>query len=209
MSHALFICARERVSAGGIKMNLIGFSGQLTTLHGGPSHVTNRSGFELQTFISSQFAWVRSPGGAGSGPGRPQCARPSRTEAEGRLLPTLTPVPAARTPPLAHEGLRDPVLHRACASLLQSRASRENQDGGPRVAQSVKHLTSAQVMILQFMGSSPTSGSVPTARSPDPASDSASPSLSAPPLLVLFLSKINKSLKTKRKKKRTLRYIPL
>ena len=43
----------------------------------------------------------------------------------------------------------------------------------------------AQVMISRFVGSSPTSGSVPTARSLEPASDSVSPSLSAPPLLML------------------------
>ena len=56
------------------------------------------------------------------------------------------------------------------------------------MAQLVEHPTSAQVMISQFMGSSPTSGSVLTAQSPDPASDSVSPSLSAPPLLALCLS---------------------
>ena len=49
---------------------------------------------------------------------------------------------------------------------------------GAWVAQSVKHPTSAQVMISQFVGSSPVSGSVPTARSLEPASDSVSPSLS-------------------------------
>ena len=43
------------------------------------------------------------------------------------------------------------------------------------VAQSVKHLTSAQVMISQFVSSSPTSGSVLTAQSLEPASDSVSP----------------------------------
>ena len=66
--------------------------------------------------------------------------------------------------------------------------------GGAWVAQSVKRLTSAQVMISQFMSSSPTSGSVLTAQSLEPASDSVSPSLSAPPPLVLCLSlsKINK-----------------
>ena len=56
------------------------------------------------------------------------------------------------------------------------------------VAQSVKHPTSAQVMISRFVSSSPTLGSVLTARSPEPASDSGSPSLSVPPLLMLFLS---------------------
>ena len=41
-------------------------------------------------------------------------------------------------------------------------------------------LTLAQVMISWFMGSSPTSGSVLTAWSLEPASDSVSPSLSLP-----------------------------
>ena len=57
--------------------------------------------------------------------------------------------------------------------------------GGARVAQSVKGLTSAQVIISQFMSLSPPSGSVLTAQSLEPASDSVSPSLSAPSLLVL------------------------
>ena len=56
------------------------------------------------------------------------------------------------------------------------------------MAQSVERATSAQVMISRFVGSSPTSGSVLTAQSPEPASDSVSPSLSAPPLLALCLS---------------------
>ena len=59
---------------------------------------------------------------------------------------------------------------------------------GPWVAQLIKHLTLAQVMISRSVGSSPMSGSVLTARSLEPASDSVSPSLSAPPLLVLSLS---------------------
>ena len=60
--------------------------------------------------------------------------------------------------------------------------------GGARVAQSVKRPTSAQVTISRSVSSSPASGSVLTARSLEPASDSVSPSLSAPPLLVLCLS---------------------
>ena len=56
------------------------------------------------------------------------------------------------------------------------------------MAQSVKPLTSTQVMISQFVGSSPTSGFVLTAQSLEPASDSVSPSLSAPPQLILGLS---------------------
>ena len=62
------------------------------------------------------------------------------------------------------------------------------------MAQSVKRPTSAQVMISPFVSSSPASGSVLTARSLEPASDSVSPSLSAPSPLVLCLSisKLNK-----------------
>ena len=56
------------------------------------------------------------------------------------------------------------------------------------MAQSVKRPTSAQVTVSRSVGSSPASGSVLTAQSPEPASDSVSPSLSAPPLLVLCLS---------------------
>ena len=72
------------------------------------------------------------------------------------------------------------------------------QYGGTWVAQSVKHQTLAQVMISRFLGSSPTSGSVLTAQSPEPPSDSVSPSLSAHPPLVFSLSlslsqKLNKT----------------
>ena len=52
----------------------------------------------------------------------------------------------------------------------------------------VERPTSAQVMISQSMSSSPTSGSVLTAQSLEPALDSVPPSLSAPPLLMLCLS---------------------
>ena len=58
---------------------------------------------------------------------------------------------------------------------------------GTQVAQ-VKHPTLAQAMISRFVSSSPASGSVLTAQSLEPASDFGSPSLSAPPLLVLSLS---------------------
>ena len=50
------------------------------------------------------------------------------------------------------------------------------------MAQSVERLTSAQVMLSQFVGLSPVSGSVLTAQR------SVSPSLSAPPLLMCSLS---------------------
>ena len=61
------------------------------------------------------------------------------------------------------------------------------------MVQSVKRLTSAQVMISQLMSSNPSSGSVLTALSLEPASDFVSPSLSAPPPLALCLSLCVKS----------------
>ena len=59
---------------------------------------------------------------------------------------------------------------------------------GAWVAQSVKCPISAQVMISQSVSSSPALGSVLRAQSLESASDSVSPSLSAPPLLMLCLS---------------------
>ena len=52
----------------------------------------------------------------------------------------------------------------------------------------VERPTSAQVMISQSVSSSPASGSVLVAQSLEPASDSVSTSLSAPPLFMLCLS---------------------
>ena len=49
-----------------------------------------------------------------------------------------------------------------------------------RVAPSVEYPTLAQIMISWFVGSSPVSGSVLTARNLEPALDSASPSPSLP-----------------------------
>ena len=57
------------------------------------------------------------------------------------------------------------------------------------MAQLVERPTLAQVMISQFMSLSPASGSVLTAQSLEPASDSVSPSPSPSPSL--SLSKIN------------------
>ena len=77
-------------------------------------------------------------------------------------------------------------------------------------AQLLKPLASAQVMISRFMGSSPAWGSVLTARSLEPASDSVFPSLSAPPQLALSLEKIKikmsikKNNKTKKKNRLSL-----
>ena len=64
---------------------------------------------------------------------------------------------------------------------------------GAWVAQSVKHRTPAQVMISLLTSSSPTLGSVLTVQSVEPALDSVSPSLSAPPLLAHVLSLKNKN----------------
>ena len=82
---------------------------------------------------------------------------------------------------------------------LQQIDSKKNE-WGAWMAQSVKCLTLAQVMISQFMNSSPMSGSVLITRSLEPASDSVSPSLSLPLprscsvalSLSLSLSKTNK-----------------
>ena len=63
---------------------------------------------------------------------------------------------------------------------------------GAWVAQSVQRLTSAQVMISPFMSLSPISGSLLTAQSLEPAADSVSPSLFAPPPLVLCVCLKNK-----------------
>ena len=59
---------------------------------------------------------------------------------------------------------------------------------GAWVAWSVKRPTSAQVMISRSVSSSPASGSVLTAQSLEPVSDSVSPSLLDPPLFMLCLS---------------------
>ena len=56
------------------------------------------------------------------------------------------------------------------------------------VAQLVRHPTSAQVMISHSVSSGPASGSVLTAQSLEPASDSVSPSFSAPNPLAFFVS---------------------
>ena len=60
------------------------------------------------------------------------------------------------------------------------------------MAQLVERPTSAQVMISWFVSSSPASDSVLTARSLEPVLDSVSPSPSAPPSLMLCLSKMSK-----------------
>ena len=80
------------------------------------------------------------------------------------------------------------LCSRARALALSLSLSLKNKHWGAWVAQLVKHPTLAQVMISQFVGSSPTSDSVLTAQSLEPASDSVSLSLSAPTLLTLCFS---------------------
>ena len=57
-----------------------------------------------------------------------------------------------------------------------------------RVPGWLKLLSLAQVMISRLVGSRPTTASVMTAQSLEPALESVSPSLYAPPLLMLSLS---------------------
>ena len=66
--------------------------------------------------------------------------------------------------------------HRATPEL----GLRLEAPGAPGWLSRLKHPTLAQVMVSRFVGSSPTSGSVLTAQSLEPASDSVSPSLSDP-----------------------------
>ena len=66
------------------------------------------------------------------------------------------------------------------------------QAWGACVAQSVKCLTSAQVMISRLVSSSSMSGSVLTVQSLEPALDSMSPSLSALPPHSCAHAKISK-----------------
>ena len=81
-----------------------------------------------------------------------------------------------------------------CKNLYSDRRESAKIPGywGTWVAQSVKCPTSPQDMISWFVGWSPALGSVLTAQSLGPASDSVSPSLSAPPPLTLSLCLKNK-----------------
>ena len=81
--------------------------------------------------------------------------------------------------------IKNGFIHEAIPGAL---LVRNNLSQGAWVAQSVKCLTSAWVMISWFVGSSPALGFVLTVQSLEPASDPVSPSLSAAPLLVLCLS---------------------
>ena len=84
--------------------------------------------------------------------------------------------------------------HHACTGVmpklgLQGNTEKYSPKGAPGwLSQFSVWLHSAQVMISWSVGSCPTSGSVRTVQSLEPALDSMSPSLSDPPLLMLSLS---------------------
>ena len=105
--------------------------------------------------------WRRVESKCNTGPGEEAAGNPNQREAAGyQTDPMPSPNGVARCP----------------AKTLSSL-------GGTQVAQSVERPTSAQVV-----SSSPASGSARTARSPEPASDSASPSLFPSPARALSLS---------------------
>ena len=69
------------------------------------------------------------------------------------------------------------ILEAMCKGRVTRKSIRKLPLRDVWVAQLVRRPTSAQVMISQFVGSSPVSGSVLMAQSLEPASDSVSPSL--------------------------------
>ena len=71
---------------------------------------------------------------------------------------------------------------------LNLRGQKTQTPGDAWVAQSVRRPTPARVMISRTVSSSPALGSVQTAQSLEPVSDSASPPISAPPPLMCSLS---------------------
>ena len=127
----------------------------------------------------------------------------SGTLAQGLSPPTPPRDPFCRGAPFAQDlGVKGVKASRGQRQPWEGLHQTEDTCWGARVAQPVKHLTSAQVMVSQLMGLSPASGSVLTGGSLEPASDSVSPSLSAPPLLMLCLSLSKITMKKERKKER-------
>ena len=78
------------------------------------------------------------------------------------------------------------VVQTHCSEIMESH--QEKASWGAWVAQSVERPTSAQVTMSRSVSSSPASGSGLMAQSLEAASDSVSPSLSAPPQFMLSLS---------------------
>ena len=99
----------------------------------------------------------------------------------GSVLPGVTGRVPGQT--AAALQVKPPPQHSLLGELVGNARFR-----GAWLAQPVKLPTSAPVRISRFVGSSPVLGSGRTARSLEPASDSMSPSLSAPPLPMLSLS---------------------
>ena len=85
----------------------------------------------------------------------------------------------------AHRGTCWTTGDQVCWSHL---CNQKGWEWGAWVAQLVERPTSAQIMTSWFVGLSPTSGSVLTAQSLEPASDSVSPCLLASPPLMLCIS---------------------
>ena len=116
-----------------------------------------------------------------------------RGEGKTRVRPTKGLVPGDSAVEVAawkrHTELASLVfIHRMPPSHAGFVAGSVIRKAFPWGIQLVKHLTSAQVMISRFMGSSPASGSVWTARSLEPVSDSVCPPLSLPLPCSLSLS---------------------
>ena len=107
--------------------------------------------------------------------------------ASGTVLTAQSPQPASDSvsPSLSAPPLLALCL---CLSLKNKQTLKKKKSWGTCVAQSVKRPTSAQVTISRSVSSSPASSSGLMARSLTPASDSVSPSLSAPPPLAHSLS---------------------
>ena len=74
------------------------------------------------------------------------------------------------------------------SKFTHSIAFKEARSGAPGWLSRLGVQLQLQIMISPSMSSSPTSGSGLTAQGLEPASDSVSPSFSAPPLLALCLS---------------------
>ena len=92
-------------------------------------------------------------------------------------------------------------LFSVCEDPFPKKVTLQRSFRGAWVARSVKRPTLVQVVISQSVSLSPASGSGLTAQSLEPASDSVSPSPSAPPPFMLCLSLKNKDLKKKLKRR--------
>ena len=94
---------------------------------------------------------------------------------------TMNPTSPQLLPRSASDSFNEQAVSTHCTREISLKtwdfpSNQIDNDWGAWVALSVKHPTSAQVMISQSVSSSSTSGSVLTAQSLEPASDSAPPS---------------------------------